>query len=197
MALITAVFLFLVGTLGSGLSRLLTDEFKAWIPWIIQRVIRRAIVRLPPAQRERFEEEWQSHVNEVPGEIGKLTAALGFLKAARKMTLAATTGDAPLTVRRVRDSFVSALVLGYFAPLLLAICMAAFVSTGRVFTGTELVANGRKFKILQFSASGRLGKYLLRTRINEFPLLINVLRGDIPLRLVPFWWEDYGAGNWK
>ena len=84
MALIAAFVLFLVGALGTALSRLLTDEFKAWIPWIIQRVIRRAIRRLPPAQRERFEEEWQSHINEVPGEIGKLTVALGFLTAAAR-----------------------------------------------------------------------------------------------------------------
>ena len=89
MELITAIFLFLVGKLGTACSRLLANEFNAWIPWIIQRVIRRAIMRLPPTQRERFQEEWQSHVNEVPGEIGKLAVSLGFLTAARKMTLAA------------------------------------------------------------------------------------------------------------
>jgi hypothetical protein len=89
MELITAIFLFLVGRLGTACSRLLADECHAWIPWIIQRVIRRAIMRLPSTQRERFQEEWQSHVNEVPGEIGKLAVSLGFLTAARKMTLAA------------------------------------------------------------------------------------------------------------
>jgi hypothetical protein len=89
MELITAIFLFLVGRFGTACSRLLADECNAWIPWIIQLVIRRAITRLPPAQRERFQEEWQSHVNEVPGQIGKLAVSLGFLTAARKMTLAA------------------------------------------------------------------------------------------------------------
>jgi len=52
---------------------------------------------LPPTQRERFEEEWQGHINEVPGDIGKLTVALGFLRAARKMTSALKAGRAPLT----------------------------------------------------------------------------------------------------
>ena len=96
MALITAIVLFLVGTLGTAISRLLTNESRAWTPRIIQLVIRRAIVRLHPAQRERFEEEWQGHVDEVPGEIGKLTVALGFLTAARRMTLAEKAEDVPL-----------------------------------------------------------------------------------------------------
>jgi len=100
MALITAIVLFLVGTLGTAISRLLTNESRAWTPRIIQLVIRRAIVRLHPAQRERFEEEWQGHVDEVPGEIGKLTVALGFLTAARRMTLAEKAEDAPLTMTR-------------------------------------------------------------------------------------------------
>ncbi len=126
MALITAVFLFLVGTLGTAFSRLLTDEFKAWIPWIIQRVIRRAIARLMPDQRERFAEEWQGHVNEVPGDIGKLRVALGLLAAARKMTPAAKNRasvtvlleSAFLTVGNAKGlreqmSFVAAKLLDY------------------------------------------------------------------------------------
>jgi len=50
-----------------------------------------------PVLAGAFEEEWHSHVNEVPGDIGKLTVALGFLTAARKMTLAAKE-HAPVTV---------------------------------------------------------------------------------------------------
>lgn len=98
MALIAMTFLFVVGTLGTVFSRLLTDEFKAWIPGIIRVVIRRAVVQLPSAQQERFEEEWQSHVNEVPGDIGKLIVAVGFLMAACKMTSGLKAGRAPLTV---------------------------------------------------------------------------------------------------
>jgi hypothetical protein len=197
MALITAIFLFLVGTLGTAASRLLTDELKAWIPWIIQRIIRRSIARLTAAQRERFEEEWQSHVNEVPGDVGKLTVALGFLTAARKMTLAAKAGHRSLAVRRFLNRFVGAILLIYTAPLMLIISLVALVSTGSVFTATEHTANDRKFKRLRFSASGRLEKYLLLTKINELLSLINVVRGETPLSLVRFWWERDSAGNWK
>ena len=81
---------------------------------------------------------------------------------------------------RFLHRFASALLLVFFAPLLLIVTLAVLVSTGRVFTCTDQVANGRKFKRLQFHASGHLGKHLWRTRINELPLLINVLRGEVP-----------------
>ncbi len=98
MALIAMIFLFVVGILDTVFSRLLTDEIKAWIPGIIRRVIRWAVVQLPSAHQERFEEEWQGHVNEVPGDIGKLIVAVGFLIAARKITSALKAGRVPLTV---------------------------------------------------------------------------------------------------
>ena len=47
MALIMAVGLFLLGVLATALSQQLTDEFKAWIPWIVKHLVRRAVARLP------------------------------------------------------------------------------------------------------------------------------------------------------
>lgn len=67
------------------LSRLLADEFKAWNPHIVQHLIQYAVSRLPEGQRSRYEEEWASHINEIPGEIGKLFTATGFLFATRRM----------------------------------------------------------------------------------------------------------------
>jgi hypothetical protein len=42
-------------------------------------------LRLPEKLRERYAEEWQSHVNEVPGVVGKVFDAARFSLAARKM----------------------------------------------------------------------------------------------------------------
>jgi hypothetical protein len=88
MAPITAIFLFLAGILATASSGLLIDEVKTWIPWIVQRVIRSSINLLPPDQRDRFEEEWRSHIADLPGELGKLIATLGFPRAALKTVLA-------------------------------------------------------------------------------------------------------------
>jgi hypothetical protein len=66
-------------------SRLLTDELKAWTPWIVDRLIRRAVRQSPENLRERLAEEWASHVNEIPGDIGKLLWAFDYLRASWKM----------------------------------------------------------------------------------------------------------------
>ncbi|HEY5239183.1 MAG TPA: hypothetical protein VIJ62_12440 [Rhizomicrobium sp.] len=76
--------LAIVGSLlGAALSGQATSEFRAWTPWLVHRLIQRAVINLPARHRARCEEEWQSYVNEIPGEIGKLIAAIGFLPASR------------------------------------------------------------------------------------------------------------------
>src|ERR1035438_5164942 len=92
MGLIVGLTVFVTGILGTALARQFADEFKAWTPWVIDRLVRKAVARLPENQRERFEEEWRSHINEIPGEIGKFVVALGFVSAARKMSLMLNTG---------------------------------------------------------------------------------------------------------
>jgi hypothetical protein len=140
MALIAACLLFLVGILSATLTGLMTDEFKAWIPWIIQRIIRRSIGRLPQTQRKRFEEEWRSHVNEIPGEVGKLVVAFGFLSASSKMS--ANAGYARIAavriVKRGLDVFLSGISLVLLAPALVFIALAIRASgTGPVLVVRE------------------------------------------------------------
>src|ERR1700751_4821393 len=97
MELILGVILGVLGIIAAAVSRQLTDEFKAWTPWITRRLIRRAARRLPDEQRDRFEEEWLSHLNEIPGEVGKVIAALGFVRASRRMSPGVTA------IKRVSD----------------------------------------------------------------------------------------------
>jgi hypothetical protein len=111
--LIGIVLLGVLGVLGAAVSRQLTDEFKAWTPRIIEWLIGCAVLKLPEDQRERFGEEWRSHINETPGEIGKLSNALSLLSAPRKMPKPETTCDEPTigeiaSIRRVVDGGVLA-----------------------------------------------------------------------------------------
>jgi hypothetical protein len=46
-----------------------------------QRTVDLAVRFLPQDQRERFREEWLGHVSEIPGDVGKLVVALGFVHA--------------------------------------------------------------------------------------------------------------------
>jgi hypothetical protein len=77
--------LILCSIFTAAFSRQLVDEFKAWTPWMIGRLITFAVRRLPKDRRERYYEEWQSHVAEIPGEVGKIFTALSFSFAAFKM----------------------------------------------------------------------------------------------------------------
>jgi len=66
-------------------SRLLADELKAWMPSVIDRIISFAVSRAPEHLRERLAEEWHSHINDAPGDLGKLFVALGFIWASGKL----------------------------------------------------------------------------------------------------------------
>jgi hypothetical protein len=66
-------------------SRLLADEFKAWVPSVVDRIISFAVSRAPEHLRERLAEEWRGHVNDTPGDLGKLVAAFGFVWASGKL----------------------------------------------------------------------------------------------------------------
>jgi hypothetical protein len=74
-------------------GRQLADEFKAWTPRLIKYFIQRAVRRLPESQRKRFTEEWQSHVDEIPGEVGKLIVAFGFLRASSEISRGLTNAE--------------------------------------------------------------------------------------------------------
>jgi len=54
MGLMVNLAVFLAGIISTALSRVFADEFKAWTPWIIDRLVRRAVARLPRDQQERF-----------------------------------------------------------------------------------------------------------------------------------------------
>lgn len=81
MGLIAMISFTLAGVMGAVLSRQLSDEFKAWTPWIVDRIVRFAVSRAPPDLRKRLDEEWRSHLAEIPGDLGKLLVAVGFVCA--------------------------------------------------------------------------------------------------------------------
>src|SRR5437879_1569200 len=87
MGLIWAAMISVCGVVGAiaiaVASRLLSDDAKEWLPWITRHLIERAVARLPESEREKRWEEWNSDVNEWPGNLAKVYRALGYLFAAR------------------------------------------------------------------------------------------------------------------
>jgi hypothetical protein len=75
-------------------ARLMGDELKSWSIWLRKRILRMAVAKLPKNRRQRYDERWESRLEELPGEIAKLIcsirllwAALGIRKAALKRGL--------------------------------------------------------------------------------------------------------------
>ena len=192
MAIITAVVVLIVELIRSAFSRQLSDEFKAWVPWLVGRLIKRSVNRLPESQRRRFEEEWRSHVNEIPGDAGKLVVAIGLLTAARRMTSIVATGSAHAsketrisqTLRRSLDLFLASNFLIYAAPaFLVTALMIRLSSVGPVFVRSKRAGrHGRVFELYQFRvAETPIGSFLQSTSVYMLPCLINLLRGEMSL----------------
>jgi hypothetical protein len=100
---------WLTGFLADLAAAILARGVEAWAPriakgveartprlvrWLIQHATR----NLPEDQRERFDEEWQSHVDETT--FGELTEAFDFLRASRAMSLQLDYKAAPWRQRR-------------------------------------------------------------------------------------------------
>lgn len=85
MGVIEWAIIATLGLLVACLRKLLTDELKAYMPSLIDAMLALAVRGVPPALRDRYREEWQAHLNELPGDLTKLSVAIGFAWAARRM----------------------------------------------------------------------------------------------------------------
>jgi hypothetical protein len=193
------------GMITALLTRFFGDELKAWVPYFTNRLLRIAIERLPEAQRERFSEEWASHISEVPGEFGRIVFAMGCVVASQEMASMLKYGEALLSrgFKRSLDISISVAALFLVAPLFLCIMVLLKLESagGSVLSREErLGANGRRFLMYRFRlgtidkklelANGQLkkkkqlsplGYFLWRMDLHLLPQLVNVLRGEMTL----------------
>jgi lipopolysaccharide/colanic/teichoic acid biosynthesis glycosyltransferase len=200
MGLIGAALLAILAVVGATLTKLFADETKAWIPWLTERMVRRAIGQLPPDQRERFNEEWRSQLNETPGELGKLFVAIGVVFASNKMTLELSRGERPIPpfadVLKQSMDFSTALALAFFAtPVLLLAALAIRLQDGGpvLCRQTMVGLHGRTFSLIKFRTiatdmdtrspfrTTAVGLFVRATRLDEVPMIWNVLCGDMSL----------------
>lgn len=62
------------------------SEFSDWCPRLAHWLVRWSARRLDdPDARARYEEEWAANLDEVPGKLSRLLAALGYLVAVPRM----------------------------------------------------------------------------------------------------------------
>ncbi|MGB8477865.1 MAG: sugar transferase [Acidobacteriaceae bacterium] len=138
-------------------ARLMADEVKAWSGWLHKKMRRRAVAKLPAQCRERYDEEWESGLEETPGEIFKVIYSMGLFRAAYRIRgdVLKSAGEsktpfAPL--KRLFDIALSSMALLLLAPLMLAIAVAVKLeSRGPAFYFAERIGRkGRPFRYLKF-----------------------------------------------
>ena len=145
-----ALFIAIVG-------KFLAEEVRAWFGWIHKKMRSKAVSRLPEGSRDRYSEEWESGLDEVPGEILKLRYSLGLLGAANGIRKATLESDIRSRssyefLKRLFDIAFSGMSLITIAPLLFAIAIAIKLSSdGPVFYSSERIGkNGRIFRYAKF-----------------------------------------------
>jgi hypothetical protein len=57
----------------------LANELFAWGPRLSDLLLKIAVDRMSPKLQERMREEWQAHLDALPGGLSKLSASAGFL----------------------------------------------------------------------------------------------------------------------
>ncbi len=87
MAIISTVGLVAGSIVTALLARVVSEEIAAWSPRLTKYLVRLAVSRLPSHRRQRFAEEWESYLNDLPGQISRLIAAVGLCCAAWKINL--------------------------------------------------------------------------------------------------------------
>lgn len=175
---------FFLGLFAGTAAKQAGREFEAWAPRIARSIAKYAASRLEASDRERYDEEWQAYLHDVPGEIGKIVVAIGFLLATRQMR------NQPALIEVIIDKFFAFLMLSSISPLILLIIAILLVDDPRKspFVKKKMRwIDGQEFRCLVFRRGSRFDRMLTRTDMRQLPFLVSAISGDLRFNLRRNW----------
>jgi hypothetical protein len=187
---------------------LIAAECQDWLPHITAFVIRTAVRLLPTDSRDRYYEEWLAEAAYVPGKISRLIWALGLIRASFSMRnlkpwqraydiaiasvtlvfLSPLACFLSLWIARTGPVFYHVTLLGRGGRKIYCLKFRTMVPNADAVLARYLDKHpeerkqwqrGRKLK--RDPRFTPVGAWLRRTSLDEFPQLINVIRGDMSL----------------
>ena len=201
MGMIEGIFIGVIVTL-------IAAECQDWLPRITAFVIRTAARSLPADSRDRYYEEWLAEAAYVPGKISRLIWALGLIRASfamrnqRPWQRAFDIAIASMTlfllsplacflswwIARTGPIFYHRTLIGRGGRKIHCLKFRTMVPNANAVLARYLDEHpeerkqwrrGRKLK--HDPRFTPVGAWLRRTSLDEFPHLINVVRGDMSL----------------
>lgn len=170
-------------------SVIFKEDIKSLLPIVTRAIVRSAAKKLPHDLQGRYYEEWLAHSEELPTWFQRLTHATSLycfgapaIDRDRKNNFEKT--------RRILDILMLIIILPTVAPTFFIIfCMnrrdggpACRIHRLRRDDGIEIQLY--KFRTLELRPNGsvsryRFGDFLRKTALDEIPLVLNILKGDI------------------
>ena len=180
------VLAFILGIAGSVIAA----EFFAWLPCLRKALLAIAIYCVPKHYKSRLAEEWESHLDEIPGELIKTLVAADFIRSGLVLNASSwCTWNA--LVWRTTNVVMGVCAALWLGPILISSSMALLVLDGQIFDRRIRIGEGGKafylYKFMTIKWNGsewketKIGALLYRTRLDEIPQLINVMKGDMTL----------------
>jgi lipopolysaccharide/colanic/teichoic acid biosynthesis glycosyltransferase len=165
---------FLESIITGIVSRVAAEELKAWSPTIVTKFTAIAVDKLPVEQRERLAEEWESHLNAIPGDLSKIVFAFDLIRAARRISVESRNRQHSIIYRSAKRSLdlaIAATSLFVMLPVLLVISIAVkTTSPGPIFFSEERIGrDGRRFLIRKFRTMYVNSQVILRRHLMRDP----------------------------
>ena len=174
---------------------MLGNEIDAFIPFVAKKLVSYHASKLPPTLSDRMFEEWMADLQNIPGNFGQLFFSIDLFRASKRITHEFNFDTQYRLFENISlrafDIFFSLIGLAFVAPIFLIVpIFIKFDSSGGTFYRNEMIGkNGAHFILMRFRTTQtcpdkklsitRLGRILKSLRLDELPLLINVLKGEM------------------